>query len=167
MDTFWDFCAPFYDLAEKTNGQAYNKVLDTVNRLIPKGASVLEAAAGTGSISMAVSNKASRILCTDVSEKMLAVARRKIAKRCIPNITAEIQSIFKLEKPEDSFNVIIAGQVLHLLDEPEKAAAELRRVAKSMVILPTSLIINLRSLGKIGVNFYRLLGFSPKQEFSF
>ena len=137
-------------------------MLKTVN----KGMPVLEAAAGTGSISIAVSDKARAVTCTDVSEKMLAVARRKILRRGIQNITIEAQSIFKLEKPDNSYDAVIAGQVLHLIDEPEKAAIELRRVAKQIVILPISLTRNLRGLGKIGVSLYRLLGFKPKMEFS-
>ena len=117
MGTFWDFCAPFYDFAEMTNGRAYGEMLKIVSGFIPKDMTVLEAAAGTGSISIAVSDKATAITCTDISEKMLNVARRKIARRGIQNITVEAQSIFHLEKPDNSFDAVIAGQVLHLVDE--------------------------------------------------
>jgi len=167
MGTFWDFCAPFYDFAEKTNGRVYGEMLKTVNGFVPKGAAVLEAAAGTGSISIAVSDKASRITCSDISEKMLNVARRKINKRGIQNIAVELRSIFKLEKPDNSFDVVIAGQVLHLIDEPEKAALELKRVAKSMVILPISITKNISGTGKLALGFFRFFGFSPKIEFTF
>ena len=166
MGTFWDFCAPFYDLAEKTNGRAYSEMLKTVNNLIPHEATVLEAAAGTGSISIAVAGKASLVLCTDLSEKMLNVAQRKINKRGSKNITIEKQSIFEIEKPDNSFDVVIAGQILHLVDDPDKAAAELRRVAKSMVVLPMSFTKNLRGIAKLSVNIYRLFGFNPKIEFT-
>ncbi|MDR1539383.1 MAG: hypothetical protein LBU32_15570 [Clostridiales bacterium] len=54
--TFWDFCAPFYDHAEHTN-TAYSKMLSLMRELTPHGASVFEAAAGTGSISLAVADK--------------------------------------------------------------------------------------------------------------
>lgn len=43
--TFWDFCAPFYDMAERTNGRAYGEMLKTVRELVPRGASVLEVVA--------------------------------------------------------------------------------------------------------------------------
>ena len=85
MGTFWDFCAPFYDIAEKTNGRAYGEMLVVVRELVPQGAVVLEAAAGTGSISLAVADRASLVLCTDVSEKMLSVARRKTARHGVQN----------------------------------------------------------------------------------
>ncbi|MDR1802402.1 MAG: class I SAM-dependent methyltransferase [Treponema sp.] len=166
MGTFWDFCAPFYDMAEKTNGRAYGEMLKTVNALIPHGAAVLEAAAGTGAISLAVAGRASHVLCTDVSERMLNIARRKIVKRSFQNITVGTQSIYELAVPDSSFDVVIAGQVLHLIDEPEKAAAELRRVAKSMVILPMSFTKNLRGTAKLGISVYRIFGFAPRIEFT-
>jgi ubiquinone/menaquinone biosynthesis C-methylase UbiE len=166
MSTFWDFCAPFYDIAEKTNDRAYGKMLKTVNAFVPQDATILEAAAGTGSISLAVAGKANRILCTDLSEKMLKLAERKAIKRGFQNIKIEIRSIYELGEPDNSFDVVIAGQVLYLIDEPEKAAAELRRVARSMVILPMSFTKNLRGMAKFGVDVYRFFGFNPKLEFS-
>ena len=166
MGTFWDFCAPFYDIAEKTNGRAYGEMLVVVRGLVPQGTAVLEAAAGTGSISLVVADRASRVLCTDVSEKMLNVARRKIAGRGVQNITIEKQSIYELAVPDNSFDTVIAGQVLHLIDEPDKAAAELRRAAKSTVILPMSFTKNLRGTTRLGVSVYRLFGFAPKVEFT-
>ena len=166
MRTFWDLWAPFYDLAEKTNGRVYNEMLKTVREFVPQGASVLEAAAGTGSISLAIADKASRVLCTDLSEKMLNVVRRKMAKHNVKNVTIDMRNIHELHEPDSSFDVIIAGQVLHLIDEPEKAAAELRRVAKTMIILPMSFTENLRGTAKFSVSFFRLLGVSLKREFN-
>ena len=166
MGTFWDFCAPFYDIAEKTNGRVYGEMLKAVHGLVPRGAAVLEAAAGTGSISLAAAEKASRVLCTDLSEKMLKVAGRKVVKRRAQNITIKARSIYELGEPDNSFDVVIAGQVLHLIDEPEKAAAELRRIAKSTVILPISLTKNLRGMAKFSLDVYRFFGFTPKLEFS-
>jgi ubiquinone/menaquinone biosynthesis C-methylase UbiE len=54
--TFWDFCAPFYDFAERHNGRAYERMLKIVHDLVPQGASVLDAAAGTGAVSLSVSD---------------------------------------------------------------------------------------------------------------
>jgi len=164
--TFWDFCAPFYDLAGKINGRAYGDMLKLVNELTPTGATVLETAAGTGAISLAVADKASHVLCTDISKNMLTIARHKIKKHNVKNITFDTRSIYNLAEPDSSFDVVIAGQVLHLIDEPEKAAAELRRVTKSMAILPMSFTKNLRGMAKLGVNIYRLFGFAPKIEFT-
>jgi len=163
--TFWDFCSPFYDFAQGTNKSAHTQMLKTVREVVPANSTVLEVATGTGEIGLAVASKAKSILCTDISEKMLQIARKKARKRGFTNIRFGKLDIFDTRKPDNAFDVVIAGQVLHLLDEPHKAAAELRRVAKDMVILPISFTKGLRGGAKLSVNLYRLFGFAPKVEF--
>ncbi|MCL2436514.1 MAG: class I SAM-dependent methyltransferase [Clostridiales bacterium] len=163
--TFWDFCAPFYDFAEKSNGKTYAQMLETVREIVPTNTSVLEMAAGTAAIGLAIAGKVESVLCTDVSERMLSVARKKAKKRGVANIHFANLNILDIDKQDHSFDVAIAGQVLHLLDEPEKAAAELRRVAKDMVILPMCFTKDLRGKAKLDVRFYKLFGFAPKLEF--
>ena len=163
--TFWDFCAPLYDMAEQRNKKAYNTMLKIVRDTVPHGSSVLEIAGGTGSISLTVSDKSNSIICSDISEKMLAVARKKALKRGTGNITFENINVFDTGFADDSFDVLIAAQVLHLLDSPEKAAAELRRTTKNLLIMPISLTKDLKGYAKFMVNIFRLFGFSPRAEF--
>ena len=162
---FWDFCAPFYDIGAKANGRTYREMIKIVRDLVSQGTSVLEVAAGTGTISLAVSDKASRVLCTDLSENMLNVARRKATKAGAVNVTVANLSIYNLGEPDGSYDIVIASQVLNLLDEPEKAAAELRRAAKSTVIITTPYIKNLRGIGRVNIGVFKLFGFAPKFTF--
>lgn len=163
--TFWDFSAPFYDRAEHTN-TAYSKMLRVMRYLTPEGASVFEAAAGTGSISLAVAEKAKNVLCTDLSEKMLKVARKKAIKQGVKNITFDTRSLFDTGEQDGSFDVVIASQVLHLIDELEKAADELKRISSGSVIVAVALLKGLRGLfARPAVGICKLLGFAPKREF--
>ncbi len=163
--TFWDFCAPFYDRAENTN-TAYPKMLSMMRDLTPDGASVFEAAAGTGSISLTVADKARSVLCTDISERMLALAGKKAVKADIGNITFSKRSLFDTGESNGAFDVVIASQVLHLIDEPEKAAAELKRISGGVVIVAVTLLKGLRGLfARPSVGIWKLLGFAPKREF--
>ncbi|MDR0381693.1 MAG: class I SAM-dependent methyltransferase [Oscillospiraceae bacterium] len=163
--TFWDFSAPFYDRAEHTN-TAYGKMLRLMRELTPEGATVFEAAAGTGSISLAVAEKAKRVLCTDISKKMLAVARKKSMKQGVSNITFDKRSLFDTGEKNGAFDVVIASQVLHLIDEPEKAAEELKRISGGSVIVAVALLKGLRGLfARPSVGIWKLLGFAPKREF--
>jgi len=162
--TFWDFCAPIYDLSMKANGSAYAKMLDIMRDLVPQGATVLEVAAGTGAISISVSKRASRVRCTDISKPMLNVAKRKAKKAGVDNISFGTENIFELATPNASFDVVIAGQVFHLIDAPEKAAAEVKRVAKSTVIMPLAFTKNLQGMARLKFQLYKAFGFSPKIE---
>jgi SAM-dependent methyltransferase len=163
--TFWDFCAPFYDKAEQSN-TAYNGMLRQVYELTPQGANVFEAAAGTGSISVFVADKANSVLCTDISERMLNVARKKAAKRGIKNIAFNTKSIFDTGESDGSFDTVIASQVLHLIDEPQKAAEELKRISGGTVITTVTLLKGLRGFfARPAVGVWRFFGFAPKREF--
>ena len=163
--TFWDFCAPFYDRAEHTN-TAYSKMLALMRDLTPEGASVFEAAAGTGSISLAIAGKARSVLCTDISERMLEVAGKKAAKAGAGNITFSTRSLFDTGERDGAFDVVIASQVLHLIDEPEKASEELKRISGEVVIVTVTLLKGLRGLfARPSVGIWKLLGFAPKREF--
>ena len=163
--TFWDLSAPFYDKAEQTN-TAYNGMLRLFRDLTPQGASVFEAAAGTGAISLFIAGKAKNILCTDISDRMLSVARKKTAKRDATNITFGIKSLFDTGEPDGSYDVVIASQVLHLIDEPQKAAEELKRISSGMVITSVALLKGLRGFFiRPAVGVWRFFGFAPKREF--
>jgi ubiquinone/menaquinone biosynthesis C-methylase UbiE len=124
--TFWDFCATFYDRAEHTN-TAYVGMLELIRDLTPENADVFEAAAGTDSISLAVADKAKRVLCTDLSRRMLKVARRKAQMRGAGNITFGTRSLFDTLEADGAFDTVIAGQALHLIDEPPMAVAVWRK----------------------------------------
>jgi ubiquinone/menaquinone biosynthesis C-methylase UbiE len=163
--TFWDICAPFYDRAERAN-TAYSGMLRLVCDLVPQGASVLEAAAGTGNISLAVSDKAKNVLCTDISERMLNVARKKADRQGINNITFSKKSLFNTGEPDNAYDVVIASQILHLIGEPQEAAAELRRVSRDSVVTTVALLKGLHGLFiRPMVGLWRFLGFAPKREF--
>ena len=163
--TFWDFCAPFYDRAEHTN-TAYNKMLSLMRELTPRDASVFEAAAGTGSVSLAVADKAKDVLCTDISEKMLKVAKQKTVKRGASTVTFSKRSLFDTGEQDGTFDVVIASQILHLIDEPEKAAEELKRISGGIVIVAVTLLKGLRGLYvRPAIGVWKLLGFAPKREF--
>ena len=155
--TFWDRIAGIYDFAESFDSGAYKAMLEGIKQIVPEGANVLDCAAGTGELSIAAAEKAGHVLCTDMSLQMLERARKKSAKKGIKNISFEERDIFSLPDEDNTYDVAIAGNVLHLLEEPEKAVRELCRVTKQggRVIVPTFMAKNSNPLIKI----YTLLGY--------
>lgn len=161
---FWDNIAAVYDIAEAVNGKVYREMTEFVARLVPKGAKVLDCAAGTGALSLAAARKAESVLCTDLSENMLFRARKKAKRARVDNIRFEKRNILDLCDADDTYDAVIAGNVLHLLDDPGAAVRELCRVVKSggRLILPTFIVDNDNAIIKL----YRVMGFSPKMEFT-
>lgn len=155
--TFWDKTAWLYDIAESLNPKAYRGMLKGVTTVVPEGAKVLDCAAGTGELSIAAAVKAESVLCTDISLPMLEMARKKCAEKEIKNISFGERDILHLPDGDNTYDVSIAGNVLHLLEEPEKAVRELCRVTKDggRVIVPTFMAKNSNLLVKL----YTLLGY--------
>ena len=163
---FWDKIAGVYDIAEAFNGKVYNKLTRAVAKLTPEGSRVLDCAAGTGNLSLAAAEKAESVICTDSSEKMLKTAEKKASARGISNIRFEIRDICKLRDEDESFDTVIAGNVLHLLPDPERAVKELYRVTKKggRLLLPTFITGNKKLLS---IKLYKLLGFNPEKEYTY
>lgn len=165
---FWDKVARVYDLLQTINGKVYLEMIRLTKGLTKPGARVLECAGGTGELSLAAAENADFVFCTDNSEKMLEVAREKANKRGITNIQFGRQNIFKLSAEDEEYDVVIAGNVLHLLDNPEAAVRELYRVTKrgGRIILPTFVTRASSAFTKATLKVYELFGFNPSAEYT-
>lgn len=168
MIDFWSTFANFYDVAEALNGEVYREMLSLTRLMIPRGAAVLDCAAGTGALSIAAADRAKSVVCTDTSEEMLSVAKRKCRRRRLDNVSFERRNIFHLEDEDNTYDIVMAGNVLHLLVDPENAVRELCRVAKpgGKLLLPTFVLKNKSSLSEKLIDIYKKLGFSPARDYS-
>jgi ArsR family transcriptional regulator len=61
---------------------------------------------------------------------MLAVARANLDRAAIANAQIRLGDIYNLPLTRDSFNLVTIHQVLHYLDDPERAIAEAARVLR-------------------------------------
>ena len=157
----WDRVAPLYDLAVSTlNRRVYDGTGAVVARLIRPGDTVLECACGTGAIASAIAPACARVVATDFSEGMLKQARKKLAR--FPHVVVEQADITDLHYADDSFDAVVAGNVIHLLPEPGDALKELKRVVRpgGTIIVPTYVIpkkrahtIFLKLISRCGIHF--------------
>ena len=135
---FWDSVAGVYDLfVNVVNRRTHVALRKIVAGLIQPGDRVLECACGTGLLTEVIAQKCSRVTATDFAPKMLAKARKNCA--AFGNIAFEQADITALDYPDDSFDAVVAGNVIHLLDAPLRALAELDRVCRpgGLLIVPT------------------------------
>lgn len=135
---FWDRVAGVYDLfVNVINGKTHKALRQIVSELIGPEDVVLECACGTGLLSTVIAEKCRQLTATDFAPKMLKRAEKNCAD--YQNVQFRQADILSLDFPDGSFDKVVAGNVIHLLDEPMKALNELDRVCKSggMLIIPT------------------------------
>ena len=135
---FWDRVAWVYDVfADVINRKANKRLCAAVEERIFQTDVVLECACGTGLLSGVIAKRCKSLTATDFSAKMLKRAKKKYGG--CGNIRFEQADIMELGYPDGSFDVVVAANVIHLLDEPYRALAELDRVCRrgGRLIIPT------------------------------
>lgn len=117
------------------------KVIRWVGKTKPK--TILDIATGTGdlAIQFAENTNATKIVGLDLSEGMLKVARKKTAKKGVPNIEFIKGDSEALPFPDESFDAITVSFGIRNFEDLEKGLSEIHRVLKVggiFVILETS-----------------------------
>ncbi len=165
---FWDKVAGLYDVFENVyNGKVYRGIGEQVAKEIREEDEVLECACGTGAISVYVARKCKHLTATDFSVKMLKQTVKKCAK--YGNVTVRKANIMELKCKDARFDKVVAGNCIHLLDDPHGALAELWRVCKpgGKIILPT--YVNVKKNGETGffVKLFHKAGANFQRQFDY
>lgn len=92
--------------------------------------SLLDLGTGTGRLLELFAPLYARAIGLDASSDMLAVARANLDRARISNAQVRLGDINHLPFVPNSFDVVTIHQVLHYLDEPERAIAEAARVLR-------------------------------------
>ncbi|NLZ76283.1 MAG: class I SAM-dependent methyltransferase [Erysipelotrichia bacterium] len=169
---FWDKVAGIYDIfVYIINFKTHKNLKKILVPLFDSNDFVLECACGTGMLTKMIANQGSKIIATDFSEKMLQKAETKC--REYKNVHFKIVDISKLDFEDNSFDKVVAGNVIHLLENPKKALEELIRVCKPSgeIIIPTYINgkenVFIKILGMFGANsnFKRKFTLSSYKQF--
>lgn len=171
---FWDKVAGVYDVfVNVINRKAHQRLKEVVSALIRPEDIVLECACGTGLLSAVIAPKCRQLTATDFSQKMLKKAEKNCA--AFHNIAFDQADITSLSYPDGSFDKVVAGNVIHLLDNPLTALGELNRVCKEggTLIIPTYMNKDSKgktsgfaaTVGKAGADFKRQFTVSSYRQF--
>ena len=154
---FWDKNAGRYDRFMRKDRAAYDEMYELI-RPVVRHKTVLELATGTGLIAKHIVNAAAHIEATDASAEMIAEAKRDNRST---KLYFSVQDMFRLPYAEESFDVVIVSNALHIVPQPEKALVEIRRVLKDggVLIAPTFTHAGNSFSGRAKAFFMKLAGF--------
>lgn len=132
---FYKFIASIYDLLDVIYFRNYDRSpRKAVIEAISENDKILDLCTGTATNAMDISKAipASEIVGVDLSENMLKVAREKLKKANIKNISLYQMDATKLSFKSESFDKILLSLILHEMDEElrSKILSEAKRALK-------------------------------------
>jgi SAM-dependent methyltransferase len=92
---------------------------------LPPDAQVLDLAAGRGALSRELAGRAGRLIAVDAAPRMVALLARDF-----PAVESRLMDAASLEFADATFDLVVAGFVVHILPDPVAAVAEVRRVLR-------------------------------------
>ncbi len=124
---------------------------------------LLDLGTGTGRMLAVLADRAERCVGIDYSREMLAVARANLEAGGKRNWQVRHGDLYQLPFPGTSFDVAVIHQVLHYLEEPVEALAEVARVLRPGGTLLIADFAPHEVAGLREEHAHRWLGFADEQ----
>jgi len=120
-EKFWDKYAKKYSKSDVKDKEGYKKTLEDTRRFLKREASVLEIGCGTGTTALILADSVNKMTATDISSNMITIAKEKAEKQKIKNVNFVQSTLFDENLKNKSFDVIIAFNIIHLLEDTKAA----------------------------------------------
>lgn len=139
---FWNRIAARYARKPVPDQQVYQTKLAKTDSLLNSGDHVLEIGCGTGTTAIHHAPRVIQLRAIDISEQMIEIARAKARDADVSNIEFEVTSIDALSVRPQTYDVILAHSILHLLPNVDLVLRQLHAILKpgGMLISTTACI---------------------------
>ena len=161
-EKFWDRIASKFDRIEK-NDISYKIFIEKARGYIKADDTILDFGCGTGLICNEIAENVGIIHAIDISTKMIEISKNKASARKIQNIDFERITIFDEKFKVGSFDAIIAFNIFHLLEEPQKYFQRINQILKpeGLIISSTPCMSEASLLNSI-LKLFSFIGMTPK-----
>jgi len=160
---FWDKMARGYAKSKVGNPEAYQAKLDHTQTFFTPETKLFEFACGTGTTALYHAPKVASVLATDVSGEMLAIAREKLSETDLQNVRFQQWNIETDALPDETFDVVMAHSILHLVHDLPATLRKTRDLLKpgGIFIASTVCLGDRAILFKPLLTVMRLIGKAP------
>lgn len=164
---FWDKIARKYARDPIKDMPAYERTIAHTRELLRPSDTVLELGCGTGSTALLLAPSVARLVSSDVSGEMIAIAREKASASGCTNVEFAVASAESAPWPDGSFDAVLAFNLLHLVADRGAAYRHVRRLLKpgGLFISKTSCLSEMSVLIRLAVPLMQLVGKAPYAAF--
>jgi ubiquinone/menaquinone biosynthesis C-methylase UbiE len=126
---FWDRAARKYATDPIADIAGYERTLERTRHYLKGDETAFEFGCGTGTTALKLAPFVQRIVATDISAEMIAIAREKAKAEGCRNATFEVARP-EAAWPDGSFDVALGFNVLHLVANREAALRGVHRLLR-------------------------------------
>ena len=127
---FWDNASKNYDKTEERFEYIHNKSRENTKKYLEHSNIVLDYGCGTGTTSCEIAKHVKEIHAIDISSKMIELAKAKAVNQKIGNIDFEQGDIFDKKYEKESFDRILAFNMLHTVPNSQAVVQRINELLK-------------------------------------
>lgn len=127
---FWDKASENYDKTEERFEYIHSKSRELTKKYLNSSNIVMDYGCGTGTTSHEIANQVKEIHAIDISSKMIEIAKEKAVNKKVENIHFAQTDIFDERYKKESFDVILAFNMLHTVANPQVVLQKIYELLK-------------------------------------
>ena len=122
---FWDRIAERYAARPVPDAAVYARKLEITRRYLTPDSEIVEVGCGTGSTAIAHAPHVRHVLATDISPRMIKIAREKAQVAGADNVTFRVAALEDLPVPAEGADAVLGLSILHLVPDLDAAVAKI------------------------------------------
>ena len=129
-EEFWNKASKNYDKTEERFEYIHKKARENTKKYLKESQIVLDYGCGTGTASCEFASLVKEINGIDISSEMIRIAKEKSAASKVDNVNFEKVDIFDDRYQNESFDVILAFNMLHTVPNPQSVVQRVNDLLK-------------------------------------
>ena len=161
---FWNRIARKYASDPIADLAGYERTLQRVQALLSTEHEVLEIGCGTGTTALRLAPATRRLVATDVSEQMIAIASQKLASQPMPQLHFRLADADAPVAEQGAYDAVLAFNLLHLVTDLSHALSSAINALKpgGLLISKTPCLNEMNPLiPKLALPLMRAIGKAP------
>ncbi|NLO63461.1 MAG: class I SAM-dependent methyltransferase [Clostridiaceae bacterium] len=163
-EKFWNKISGRYD--KQVTGKyskAYTRTIEKTRCYLKDTYSVLDFACGTGITTVELAKNVKEIRAIDISDNMIDLAKKKMEKHDIKNVNFTTCDIMSDTIKDQSFDVVLAFNILYFLEDIDEILIRIRHILKSggLFISVTDCLGEKKSILNVFQSFLSTIGIIP------
>jgi ubiquinone/menaquinone biosynthesis C-methylase UbiE len=164
---FWDRIARKYAADPIADMAGYERTLERTRHYLGSDDTAFEFGCGTGATALKLAPSVRRIVATDISSEMIAIAHEKAVAEGRSNAEFEVATPDAARWPDKAFDVALGFNILHLLAAREAGLKCIHRLLKpgGLFISKTPCLNEMNPFLRLAVPVMQVFGKAPYVAF--